>query len=126
MRRITGFNLPELKEQTAKSDLDHFAIFPFNPFQHGKAEKLLCVGRREREKSKRFFTQRALVDILVTGSSHVPRRTRAQVSPRDGVGVTVGSLSARVADASIVQLAQESCSAAQTQNLIEVTEKQKR
>lgn len=47
------------------------------------------------------------------------------MSPCDGVGVTVGALSARVADASIVQLAQQSCSAAQTQNLREVTGKQK-
>lgn len=89
-------------------------------------QKNLFVLAVEREKSREIFTQRALVDILVTGRSHVPRRTRAQVSPCDGVGVTVGALSARVADAGIVQLAQQSCYAAQTQNLREVTEKQKR
>lgn len=64
-----------------------------------------------------IFTQRALVDVLVTGRSHVSRRTRAQVSPCDGVGVTVGALSAGVADAGIVQLAQQSCPTAQTEHL---------
>lgn len=54
------------------------------------------------------FTQRALVNILITGSSEVSRWAGTEVISADGVGVTVGALLTRVADAGVVQLAQQS------------------
>lgn len=53
------------------------------------------------------FTQRALVNIQITGSTHVARRAGTEVISTDGVGVTVGALLTRVADAGVVQLAQQ-------------------
>lgn len=55
----------------------------------------------------RELTQRALVHVLVAGWPHVPRRTRADGFAIDGVGVTVGALVAGVADAGIIQVAQQ-------------------
>lgn len=53
------------------------------------------------------FTQRALVNIQITGSTDIARRAGTEVISTDGVGVTVGALLTRVADAGVVQLAQK-------------------
>lgn len=55
-----------------------------------------------------ILTQRALVDILIAGSANITRRAGTEVISSDGVGVTVGAFLTRVADASVVQLAQQS------------------
>lgn len=62
----------------------------------------------------RVGTQRALVNIQITGSTHVARRAGTEVISTDGVGVTVGALLTRVADAGVVQLAQQTCAAMRT------------
>lgn len=54
------------------------------------------------------FTQGALVHILIARGSDVSRRAGAEVVPADGVGVTVGAFLTGVADAGVVQLAQQS------------------
>lgn len=55
-----------------------------------------------------FYTQGALVHVLVAGGSEVSGRAGAEVIPADGVGVAVGAFLTRVADAGVVQLAQQS------------------
>lgn len=57
------------------------------------------------------LTQRALVHVLVAGWPHVPRRTRADGFAVDGVGVAVGAFVAGVADAGIIQVAQQTWAA---------------
>lgn len=59
----------------------------------------------------RVGTQCTLVDILITGSTKVPRGAGAKMVSADRVGVTVRALLTRVADAGIVQLAQQTCAA---------------
>lgn len=57
----------------------------------------------------RIGTQGTLIDILITGSSDVSQRASAEVISTDRVGVTVRSFLTWVADAGIIQLAQQSC-----------------
>ena len=52
-------------------------------------------------------TQRALVHILAAGRPRVPRGAGADGLAIDGVGVAVGALVAGVADAGVVQVAQQ-------------------
>lgn len=62
----------------------------------------------------RVGTQRALVNILITGSTDIARRAGTEVISTDGAGITVGALLTRVADAGVVQLAQKTCAAVRT------------
>jgi len=57
------------------------------------------------------LTQRALVHVLAAGWPRVPRRTRADGFAVDGVGVAVGALVAGVADAGIIEVAQQTWAA---------------
>lgn len=60
----------------------------------------LCTPRPVR-------TQRALVHVLAAGRARVPRGAGADGLAVDGVGVTVGALVARVADAGVIEVAQQ-------------------
>ena len=53
------------------------------------------------------LTQRALVHVLVTGGSKVPQGAGADRPAADGVGVTVGTFLTGVADAGVVQVAEQ-------------------
>lgn len=46
---------------------------------------------------------------MITGCPQVARRAGTQVIPVDGIGVAVGALLTRVADAGVIQLAQQTC-----------------
>lgn len=56
------------------------------------------------------FTQQALVDVLIAGSADVSGRAGAKMAPADRVSVAVGALLTRIADAGVVQLAQQTWS----------------
>lgn len=54
------------------------------------------------------LTQRAFVNVLIAGRSHVSWRAVAEVIPGNRVGVTVGAFLTGITDAGIIQLAQQS------------------
>lgn len=55
------------------------------------------------------LTERTFVYILVAGGPSVPGRTRADGLSAHRVGIAVGALLTRVADARIIQMTQKSC-----------------
>lgn len=65
-----------------------------------------------------LFTQWALINILIAGRSKVSRRAGTEVISADGVGVTIGAFLTGVADAGVVQLAQQSWCTIQKMNFV--------
>lgn len=54
------------------------------------------------------FTQWAFVNVLIAGSSKVSCRAGTEVISANWAGVTVGAFLTRIADAGVIQLAQQS------------------
>lgn len=57
----------------------------------------------------RVGTDDAFVSVNVAGAANVSRWTVTVKHPRDGVGVTVGTLSAGVTDTGIISVAEQTC-----------------
>lgn len=73
----------------------------------GRTDALPSCSSATRTSSAPALTQRALVHVLVAGWPHVPRRTRADGFAVDRVGVAVGALVAGVANAGVIEVAQQ-------------------
>lgn len=54
-----------------------------------------------------IVTQRALVDVLIAGRAHISLGAVTEMISSDGVGVAVGAPLARVTDAGVLQLAEQ-------------------
>lgn len=55
------------------------------------------------------LTERTFVNVLVAGGPGVPGRTRADGLSAHRVGIAVGALLTRVADARVIQVTEETC-----------------